>query len=133
MSLDFLLGKYVDFTATDKAGFSSEIKVPIYPRIVRETPSPKNPINGVGVDDRPMLEWQLPKIDYDHSLKVQVFNYTNNPLLPFLSWQKENISSTESSILVSNKLDAGNYFWVVWIVDEFGNSSRSKQAIFMVQ
>jgi hypothetical protein len=58
--------------------------------------------------------------------------YTNE-VAPVLIWQEKNIPKDKTAHTVDDVLPAGNYFWVIWAIDTFGNRSRSKPATFIVQ
>ncbi|MCB9248128.1 MAG: hypothetical protein H6613_06095 [Ignavibacteriales bacterium] len=48
-----------------------------------------------------------------------------------LVWQKEIISS-EIQYLTDVNLSSGDYFWVIWAIDEFENRTQSKPASFII-
>jgi hypothetical protein len=77
-----------------------------------------------------MLNWNgfLPGYTFHYKIEIYTNDVANSQLV---LWQ-DNISSQDTSFAV-NSLDAGNYWWVVWIIDDFNNMSRSAPATFVIQ
>jgi hypothetical protein len=61
---------------------------------------------------------------------VQVFTAE---IIPQLVWEKRQLAAATDSCLVGQSLQPGEYFWVIWALDEFGNRTRSKPASFKVE
>ncbi len=82
------------------------------------------------VSSTPTLKWKrfAPGFSFTYTAEV----YTNE-IDPQLVWQEDNISSDDISITVNTALPAGNYFWVIWCIDDFLNRTRSKPASFIVE
>jgi hypothetical protein len=67
-----------------------------------------------------------------YSFHYMVEIYTNDVANPQLVLRQSDISSQDTSFIVSN-LDTGEYWWVIWVIDDFNNMSRSAPATFIIQ
>jgi len=76
------------------------------------------------------LRWNSFHPGYSFHYAVEVF--TNDVSNPQLVLSQNNISSQDTTYNVDS-LDTGDYWWVVWIVDDFNNMSRSAPATFIIQ
>lgn len=88
------------------------------------------PANGQIVGSSFRLIWEKFSPGWDHSYSVEVYL---DDLTPILVWQKEKIDKNETGVDVNQQLPPGDYFWVVFCKDSFGNSTRSKPASFSVR
>ncbi|MGB9847681.1 MAG: hypothetical protein ACPLKV_00440, partial [Minisyncoccia bacterium] len=92
-------------------------------RIIKNEITLEAPLNNDTVSSKPYLQWRrfIPGFKFYYS--VEVFN---DEFPPKTVWSKENISMEETGVQIENDLPAGNYYWVVWCVDQFLNRARSK-------
>ena len=76
-----------------------------------------------------LLEWRrfTPGFDFTYLLQI----YTDE-LDEVLVWQTET-DSEKIEFLSDANLSPGDYFWVIWAIDEFENRTRSKQASFIIK
>ena len=88
------------------------------------------PANDTTVSSNPTLQWQRYKTGYPFTFKVEI--YTNNFANSQLVFSKNNISSDSTSLFVNTPLSTNNYYWVIWVVDQFQNRSRSLPATFSI-
>ena len=76
------------------------------------------------------LQWSSFNPGYNFHYEVQVF--TNDVSNPLLVLSQNNISSQDTTYNVDS-LATGNYWWVIWVIDDFNNMSRSAPATFIIQ
>ncbi len=69
------------------------------------------------------FQWQPFRASFAFTFRVEVFLNVNIALPP--SAAINNISSDSTSVRFDAALAPGSYFWVLYVVDEFGNYSRS--------
>lgn len=137
-TIDWLVGKPLQIRAKDRfgaVGFSQPFTVT---RIIEPTATPSSPVPGTNdtTGFRPLLKWLPPGVTFTYTYTLQCSRVDAGT--ETLVWTLSNIGSTvlqqqfpgDGSGLA---LIAGNYVWSVTIVDNFGNSSRSKEAAFTVQ
>ncbi|MBK7867073.1 MAG: hypothetical protein IPJ75_08840 [Ignavibacteriales bacterium] len=89
-----------------------------------------SPANGTIVGSSFRLLWEKFSPGWDHSYSVEIYL---NDLTPILVLQKEKIDKNETGVNINQELPPGDYFWVVYSKDSFGNSTRSKPASFSVR
>lgn len=99
-------------------------------RIIEDQVQLEGPANYSPASARPTLHWQQFEPGYACTYTLEIYTDT---FFPALVWQKTGISQDITQTIVDTHLQKGEYFWVIWCVDEFGNRSRSKPASFIIQ
>lgn len=99
-------------------------------RIIKNEITLEAPLNNDTVSSKPYLQWRRFIPGFKFSYSVEVFN---DEFPPKTVWSKENISMEETGVQIENDLPSGNYYWVVWCVDQFLNRARSKPGSFVVK
>lgn len=132
--IDFynLVGSPLQFVAEDFPG-EQVTSGPFYlARVISEVPQATAPTNGEVITlDAPTFRWQLASIPFDHTLRVEVFRLDAG--FPTFITAIGNIAAGTTSVKYPGRLATGTYYWTVKLIDDFGNSSRSKEATFQVQ
>ncbi len=129
-SIDIVIGKefQINVFDADSTKFvigKSNIKRIIKEEIVTTSPSGRDTVYSAN----PLLEWNrfTPGFEYEYLLEI----YTDE-IQKVLKWQKE-ISSSEIQYLTDANLPSGDYFWVIWAIDEFENRTQSKESSFIIK
>ena len=99
-------------------------------RVIKTGVAIQFPANDTTVTSTPTLKWQRYKTGYTFTFMIEI--YTNNFANSQLVFSKNNISSDSTSIFVNTPLSTNNYYWVIWVIDQFQNRSRSLPATFSV-
>ncbi len=99
-------------------------------RVIKTGVSIQFPANDTTVTSTPLLQWQRYKTGYPFTYLIEI--YTNDFANSQLVFSKDNISSDSTSYFVNVPLNSNNYYWVIWVVDQFKNRSRSLPATFNV-
>jgi hypothetical protein len=81
-------------------------------------------------DQHPTLSWQSFRPGFDFHYKIEIYT---NEVAPQLVWMHDGLAKTQTLFTVDVDLQDGNYFWVIWAIDTYGNRTRSKPAAFSVQ
>ncbi len=101
-------------------------------RVIAEVPQAVSPTDGITLQiDSPTFIWQLAPIPFNHTLRVEVFRLVAG--FPTFIAAIGNIAAASTSVKYPGRLASGNYYWTVKLIDDFGNSSRSKEATFQIQ
>ncbi len=100
-------------------------------RVIKNSTVIQFPANDTSVSTTPKLMWQRFNSGYPFTYMIQV--YTNDFANSQLVLQAGNVSSDSISYQITTPLAVKNYYWVIWIVDQFQNRSRSLPATFIVQ
>jgi hypothetical protein len=100
-------------------------------RIIRTGATVVTPDNNSTVDSLPTLFWK--KFEPGYSLTYSVEIYKSDPLNPQLIHRSTGLKMDSTSLRIRSPLTPASYYWVVWTMDSFRNSSRSKPASFQVR
>ncbi len=124
IGLDFNIIVYDRFKNVYNIGSNKVTRVIKTPIVVQ------SPANSEVVNSNPILIWQRFRSGYPFTYTAEV--YTNDFANSQLVVSQKNISSDSTSYFVKNTLQPGDYYWVLWVVDQFQNKARSKPATFTV-
>ena len=142
-NMEEMLGEEIVVKVRDRPGYVSVHKPLMVARIIAETPVVSSPQAGAVLSvTQPLLRWVCRVLPYSFTYRVDVVridNVVRNSVTEIadldpgaVCMDNEGSSQQEGSIQVDIPLDIGAYFWTVTIVDDFGNSSRSKEAGFVI-
>lgn len=129
-SLEQIVGQNFEIIVKDVTGASFSVGSTQLVRIIHDEIQFNSPANGQQVNGPLELAWNLFEPGFDFTFDVEI--YTDELFNQELVWEQLKISSDLNSISIEPELPAGNYFWVIWCVDEYGNRSRSKLATFTI-
>lgn len=89
-----------------------------------------SPVNSDTVSSTPTLVWENFSAKYKFKYKVEIFTDPLGSMAPIFS---EEVSSGKNSLVITDPLDKGNYYWVVKTEDEFENIFQSAIQVFHVE
>jgi hypothetical protein len=127
--LEEILGHPFDVTVTDRFEHKISIAQLNLVRVIREEIFFKSPSGNETTSSRPTLSWQKYTPGFQHYYMLEIYTAE---ITPQLVWQKNNISQNLTEYTLNQDLNPGEYFWVIWAIDEFQNRIRSKPASFRV-
>jgi len=125
IGLDFNINVYDRFQNVYNIG-SGKVSRVIKTPVLIESPS-----NADSVNSNPTLTWLRFKPGYPFTYTVEV--YTNDFANSQIVARQQDISSDSTSYFVRTVLQPRDYYWVLWVVDQFQNRARSKPATFIVK
>ncbi len=131
--LQWLVGKELTVIARDHedaVGSSSPFFVS---RIIEPEAMPTSPVGLQITTPSPVLEWNPPSVTYNYTYELQVVHIDTSTGIQTLVWSESGIISPGGTFSYPGTLSSGTYYWTVAIIDDYGNSSRSKEASFKVQ
>jgi len=138
-SIQYLVGKPL-FTIARDASSSTGTSEPFYvSRIIEEEPRPSYPVS-VPVQDTVTFaqtgltfRWNEPIAGFPFSFII-VLARVDNPGVKTVIWTSANIPFYETSADYNGAaLSPSSYSWTLTMIDEFGNSSISKEYEFVVR
>lgn len=100
-------------------------------RVIKNGALIQNPANDTTISSQPVLSWQRYQTGYPFKYRIEI--YTNDLANSQLVFTQDNISSNAITYKVNQSLATGNYYWVIWVIDQFQNRCRSLPATFRVQ
>lgn len=127
INLNAALGK--DFNVTVKeSGTTYDVGKIKLTRVIDKEILQNSPV-GTSVNSTPTLVWTrfLPGFSFKYRVEI----WTDETPAE-LYWSRDNVSESEIQITPEVTLPAGEYFWVIWCIDEYGNQTRSKEGSFVV-
>jgi hypothetical protein len=130
-NLQWLVGKTLTVYAKDKEHALVQSSDFFVSRIIEAAAIPTAPTAQDTVRDSLYFQWDPPSLTFGYTFTINL--YTLNGGTPL--WTKSNIVPAPPFAFKFpgfSTLQPGSYYWTVAVIDEFGNSSRSKEASFIV-
>jgi hypothetical protein len=131
--LQWLVGKDIVISATDHESGAGSSAPFFVSRIIEPEAVPTSPTSLQSTVASPVLEWNPPTVSYNFTYQLQVVHIDTSTGIQAVVWSESGLSSTDLSFTYPGSLSSGTYFWTVTVIDDYGNSSRSKEASFMVK
>ena len=122
-SLERLEGIPIAVIARDSRNAAQHSEGHKISRIIREIPKTTAP-NGAAAQPIQFL-WQSFLRPYPFTYRIEIYPNVNIALPPVAIIDE--IPSTETTATLTDILSDGEYYWVLYVVDQFGNYSRSVQ------
>ncbi len=132
-SIENLVGKAVYFTIGDKPGARVTSPPHYLFRVIPRIPTVVSPsaLTSIPADSaRILFRWEPISFPFAFTFTVELYRLDLG--IGTLVNSVTNISADTTEIYLPNPGTAGDYFWVVYVVDEFGNSSRSREGAFRI-
>ncbi len=126
--IEQIIGLEFFILTEDRFGNEFIIGNEIATRVIKNEVTGLQPSNDSTISAQPVtFLWNKFDAGYNFTHSIEVF--TNDQQLVH---SKTGIPSDSTSYTMSSSLSPGNYNWVIWIVDQFQNRSRSKPAAFHI-
>ncbi len=126
-SAEAVIGKEFQISVKDKFKNIIPLSGQIVKRIIKEEVLSDRSEESDTLSVKPTLKWEPINPGFPFVYMVEI--YTNKPNKE-LVYRRENIAPTVTSITLDQALPEDNYFWIVWVIDEFNNRSASKPKSF---
>jgi hypothetical protein len=133
-SMDEGIGKNFEISVYDRVGKEFKIDSSTIKRTIRQDIIFRSPANLEIVKKPVKFVWGRFLPGFNFSYNFEIYTEGNSPKLVYgpTSFSKEKVEFT-ADIPEINNLPAGQYFWVIWVIDDFQNRARSLPASFVVQ
>ncbi len=130
--LHSILGREIFFTAEDRLGKRPEPQKLILFRLIDQAPEIVAPKDRAAADStRPVLSWNPFNAAFTFTYGTRVEKVVAG--IPTLAWEKSNLENAKTSVRVDKVLAKGEYRWSLSVTDDFGNTSTSRPAAFIVR
>ncbi|NOX38407.1 MAG: carboxypeptidase-like regulatory domain-containing protein [Calditrichaeota bacterium] len=132
-SLHTLIGKAFTFQVEDKPGERTTSPPYYLTRIVETLPVVVRPTgleNISTTQDTIQFQWESVYLPYPFTFRVEIYRLDFG--VTTLVQRMEGIAADQTMVAYRNDLKPGDHFWVVYIVDEYGNTSRSREGAFRI-
>jgi hypothetical protein len=137
-TIQWLVGRPLYIVSKDRSKAVNTSDFFLVTRVIEFGATPTYPAsaNNDTTSGTPVLKWTPPGVTFNYSYTLTISR--DDAGTQTVVWTLSNLSSfyeqysypTDGSV---QALTAGNYVWAVTIVDEFGNSCRSKESFFVVR
>jgi hypothetical protein len=127
--LEEVLGHPFKFIVTDKFNHDMILGQINLIRVIREEILFQSPSGNDSSSVQPTFIWQEYSPGFLHTYMIEIYTAE---ITPQLVWQMNNIPQDATQYQIDQALSPGEYFWVIWAIDEFGNRVQSKPASFRV-
>ena len=129
-NLEWLVGKSLTIVARDRQGAMST-SAPFYvTRTIEDEATPVTPASGDTASNSPLLVWSAPSVRFVFTYSLTVVR--TDAGIEQTVWSQDNVGSNLRTYQYPSTLPQGSYFWTIAVVDEYGNSARSKESSFVV-
>ena len=128
-----ILGHDINILVQDVSGNHFLVGSTGINRVIKKLIEFYSPANQAVVSPSPTLKWKRYEPGFHHTYTLEIYFKQDEFTPPELKWRKENVPQTNTNYTIESQLTSGNYFWVIWAIDEFGDRARSKPASFEVQ
>ncbi len=131
VGVESLLGHDHVVYVRDRAGVVTASGARQIARLIAPTPVALTPTSLALLSDAaPLFTWEPLLLVYPYTYRLDVVRVDEN--IQTVVETIENLSPGTESVKAPNPLAAGEYFWTISVVDEFGNRSRSREAGFRI-
>ena len=137
-TIQWLVGKPLYIVSKDRSAAMNVSDPFVVTRVIEYGATPVSPAPGNAdtTNGTPVLTWAPPSVTFSYTYALTITR--NDAGTPTVVWEIANVSSVSEEYAYPTDgsaapLPAGNYSWAVTVVDEFGNSCRSKESAFVVQ
>ncbi len=130
--IQWLVGKELQIVAFDRENGMGTSQPFYLTRIIEAEANPSFPAldSTLTTTAYPTFTWLSPGVPYDYTYLLQV--YSNTSGVPTQVGNPISLNSSIYSYDFADSLINGTYFWTIAVVDDFGNSSRSKPSSFTI-
>ena len=130
-SVQSILGNEIVLTLEDQTGTQVTLDGIFLVRVIEEVPVATSPLAlETVISDQPNLTWEPLSLPFQFTQTIVVTRVDDD--VNTVVQTHEKISHSTTNVVVGESLAAGEYYWTISVVDDFGNSSRSKQSGFVV-
>ncbi len=130
--IEELIGQPFFIEITDKVGKVCRYGPKYLFRVIDDEPEIVSPRGSAVVGIQPTLKWKSLQLPFSFTYKVEIYAISEDQILYPAIYTFSAISSNISEFQMGTTLPTSLYLWVVSIVDNRGNWSRSKPATFEV-
>jgi hypothetical protein len=137
-TIEWLVGKPLSIVSTDRSGARNTSEPFYVTRVIETGATPVYPssLNSDTTNGTPLLHWVTPTVTFPFSYTLGISRVDAGTQT--IVWTVAGVNSllnqyqypADGSV---SPLDAGDHVWTVTVVDQFGNTCRSKESFFVVR
>ncbi|MBK6765704.1 MAG: hypothetical protein IPG71_05030 [bacterium] len=105
-------------------------------RVLQETPTLVSPASSEVTGPRPNLAWNRFDALYPFTFQASIERVLEFQIVAHI-WSSDSLLATQNSLplvdsVMADSLEDGNYYWTIFVYDNYGNSTRSREGYFTV-
>ncbi|RJQ60806.1 MAG: hypothetical protein C4517_09815 [Stygiobacter sp.] len=128
--VDQIIGKNIEIVVKDVSKQQFTIGLSTLKRIITEDIITHSPKAAAVVTSKPTYSWARFLGEYNYKYYIEVLTDE----IPATSvWKSEYFSKSAIEYTPATNLTSGNYFWILWVEDDFHNRASSRPSTFEVQ
>ncbi len=129
--LEELIGKEIIFKADDDVGYWATSRHNYLTRVIQQSAQLISPVGLETItSDTIHFQWQPIYLNFPFSYKLEIFQINNGIISTVKTISP--IASDVTSFDFIHQLTPGEYLWRIYIVDEYGNTSGSREGAFQI-
>ncbi len=126
-----LIGKAFIVTVTDDAGATVRSAPQFLTRVIDQTVQLEAPVGLQTINsDTILFKWQAAYLNFPFHYRLEIFQINRGVLNVVRTL--ENLNHSQTSVALVHNLPTGDYLWRIYIVDEYGNTSGSREGAFRI-
>ncbi len=135
VSMEDVIGKDFYIVVRDRHNKTFSVGSSNVKRVINDYVQILSPANEEFTNSLPAFYWDRFQPGFNFEYSVEVFT---RETIPVLVWSRENIKKEDTQTLMTSTpsftgLPSGDYYWVIWCVDDFGNRAQSTPGTFSVK
>lgn len=105
-------------------------------RVLQDTPTIVSPTSAETTGPRPDLVWNRFDALYPFTFQASIERVLEHQIVAHI-WSSDTLLETQNAIslvdsVMADSLEDGNYYWTIFVYDNYGNSTRSREGYFTV-
>ncbi len=129
-SFEEIVGKIFKLKIKEKNNHGCEIDAGSLIRVMVTQPHLTSPRADEIIQIPYVFTWEKFPAEYNFSYQIQIYR---NEIPTQLAFDLKGISQDSTSYNLEASLQQGNYYWMLYVIDEYGNKVRSKPVSFKIQ
>ena len=134
-SIEDVIGKDFYIVVLDRNSKTFDVGSSNIKRVIKDYVGIRSPANDEFTSSLPAFSWNRFQPGFNFEYSVEVFT---RETIPVLIWSRANIKKDDTQTFMTTTpsftgLPAGDYYWVIWCIDDFGNRAQSTPGTFSVQ
>lgn len=128
--IDEIVGKNIEIIVKDASNQKFTLGSSSLKRVIGQEILTYSPKEAAVVSSKPTFSWQKFPDGFNYKYYIEVLKDE----IPATSvWTSEYFSKDAIEYTSTTNLSPGDYFWIIWVVDDFQNRASSKPSTFRVQ
>ncbi len=131
--IEKVIGKNIEIVVKDVSKQQFTIGLSTLKRIISEDVITHSPKEAAIVTSKPTYSWARFLGDYTYYNYRYYIEVLTDEIPATSVWKSEYFSKSAIEYTPTTNLSSGNYFWILWVEDDFHNRASSRPSTFVVK